>query len=122
MPFADHGVFNIANDIPIEMKIANNTTKYILRQAAEGIIPDHVLNRRKLGFPVPIRHWLSNELNEWAKNVIQESTVDEYIDKNYVNQLLDLHTAGKGDYSRKIWSFLIFMIWHQVFIEEKYDF
>src|SRR5699024_7047028 len=84
MPFADHGVFNIANDIPIEMKIANNTTKYILSQAAEGIIPDHVLNRRKLGFPVPIRHWLSNELNGWAKNVIQESAVDEYIDKNYV--------------------------------------
>lgn len=122
MPFVDHDVFNIANEIPINMKITNNTTKNILREAAVGIIPDHVLDRRKLGFPVPLRHWLSNELNGWAKQVIKESAVDEYINKQYVLNLLDMHTTGKADYSRKIWTFLIFMIWHQVFIEEKYDF
>lgn len=58
VPFLDKEVFRVASGIPVELKIANGTTKSILREAAKGIIPEHVLDRKKLGFPVPIRHWL----------------------------------------------------------------
>lgn len=122
MPFMDKEVFEIASEIPVDLKIANDTTKYILREASKGIVPEHVLNRKKLGFPVPIRHWLKNELNSWAKQVIRESEVDEFIHKEYVSNLLEAHCNNKGDYSRKIWTFLILMIWHQVFIEKRYQF
>ena len=57
VPFLDKEVFRIASQIPTSLKTANGTTKYILRKAAEGIVPDHVLDRKKLGFPAPIRHW-----------------------------------------------------------------
>ncbi|WLV23840.1 asparagine synthase (glutamine-hydrolyzing) [Aciduricibacillus chroicocephali] len=122
VPFLDIEVFKTANEIPVDLKIANGTTKQILREAARGIIPDHVLDRKKLGFPVPTRHWLKKELNGWAKQLIQESETDYLLDKSYVANLLEAHCQDKGDYSRKIWTVLMFMLWHQIFIEKKYDF
>ncbi len=122
VPFLDKEVFEVASKIDPSMKIANNTTKYILREAMRGIVPDHVLYRKKLGFPVPIRHWLKNELYVWANQLIHESETGHLINKEYVQQLLKAHRDGKGDYSRKIWTVLIFMIWHQIAIEKKYDF
>ncbi|QHM19517.1 Asparagine synthetase (glutamine-hydrolyzing) 1 [Bacillus subtilis] len=120
VPFLDKVVFNVASKIPDELKTKNGTTKYLLRKAAEGIVPEHVLNRKKLGFPVPIRHWLKNEMNEWVRNIIQESQTDAYIHKDYVLQLLEDHCADKADNSRKIWTVLIFMIWHSINIEKRY--
>ncbi|EKN68544.1 asparagine synthase (glutamine-hydrolyzing) [Schinkia azotoformans] len=122
VPFLDKEVFQVASEIVPSMKIANQTTKYILREALKDIVPEHVLHRRKLGFPVPIRVWLKNELYDWAVNIIQTSQTDEWIDKQYILSLLEDHCRGKADYSRKIWTVLIFMIWHQVFIEKIYDF
>lgn len=121
VPFLDKEVFNVAREIPVHMKIANGTTKSILREASRGIIPDHILNRKKLGFPVPIRHWLKNELNSWAKQLIQESETDHLLYKTYVSDLLEAHCQGKGDYSRKIWTVLMFMLWHQIYVENKFD-
>jgi asparagine synthase (glutamine-hydrolysing) len=122
VPFLDKEVFRVAREIPEDLKIANNTTKSLLREAVEGIVPDHVLHRKKLGFPVPMRHWLKNELNGWAKTLIHESQTDHLLHKDYILNLLDAHCQGKGDYSRKIWTVLAFMLWHQIYVERKYDF
>ena len=121
VPFLDKEVFDVASKIPTEFKIANGTTKAILREAARGIVPDHVLDRKKLGFPVPIRHWLKDEMHDWAINIINESKTEHLIDKQYVLNLLEAHCADKGDYSRKIWTVLAFMVWHQIYVEHKYD-
>ena len=122
VPFLDKEVFNVAAKLHTNQKIANNTTKYILRRAVEGIVPDHVLNRKKLGFPVPIRHWLKNEMHDWAINIINESQTDYLFDKQQVLNLLNDHCADKADNSRKIWTILVFMIWHQIYVEGVYDF
>jgi asparagine synthase (glutamine-hydrolysing) len=122
VPFLDKEVFRVAREIPEDLKIANNTTKSLLREAVEGIVPNHVLNRKKLGFPVPMRHWLKNELNSWAKTLIRESQTDHLLHKDYILNLLEAHCQGKGDYSRKIWTVLAFMLWHQIYVERKYDF
>ena len=67
VPFLDPEVFAVASRLPVDPKITRATTKYALRRALEPIVPAHVLNRPKLGFPVPIRHWLrSGELLDWA--------------------------------------------------------
>ncbi|PDZ04662.1 asparagine synthase (glutamine-hydrolyzing) [Bacillus cereus] len=121
VPFLDKEVFDVASKIPTELKIANRTTKAILREAVRGIVPDHVLDRKKLGFPVPIRHWLKDEMYDWALNIIKESKTEHLIDKRYVLNLLEAHRTDKGDHSRKIWTVLAFMVWHQIYIEYTYD-
>ncbi|SER99407.1 asparagine synthase (glutamine-hydrolysing) [Gracilibacillus ureilyticus] len=121
VPFLDKEVFRIASEIPVDMKIAEGTTKHILRLASRGIVPDHVLDRKKLGFPVPIRHWLKNELNGWARQLISESQTDHLLNKQVITQLLEDHCQGKADNSRKLWTVFMFMLWHQIYMENKFD-
>lgn len=121
LPFLDLGVFRVASRIPASLKIAKGTTKFILRKAAAGIVPEHVISRKKLGFPVPIRLWLKDELYDWAKNLILESETEEYLHKKYFLELLEKHRVGEGDFSRNIWTALMFFLWHGVFVEKKYE-
>jgi asparagine synthase (glutamine-hydrolysing) len=119
VPFLDTEVFEIASRLPREEKLAGGTTKYALRQALRRIIPPHVLNRRKLGFPVPIRHWLRTEMYEWARAIITESQTDEHLDRQAVLALLEQHRSGELDRSRQLWALLVFMLWHGIFVEHR---
>ncbi len=118
VPFLDPEVFAVASRLPYDQKITRTTTKYALRRALEPIVPAHVLNRAKLGFPVPIRHWLrTGELLDWASNLVDASQTDEFIDKVGVRTMLDEHRLGVSDHSRRLWTVLIFMLWHAIFVE-----
>lgn len=122
VPFLDRKVFEVASKIPTELKLANKTTKYILRKAAEGIVPEHILQRKKLGFPVPIRLWLKDEIYNWTVDLIKTSNVDHLIHTDVVLALLEEHCANRKDNSRKLWTIIIFTLWHQIYVEGKYDF
>lgn len=117
VPFLDHEVFRVASSIPLDQKITKETTKYALRQALTQVVPSHVLNRRKLGFPVPIKHWLRDEMHDWARNIIQQSQTDALLNKTGVLQLLEEHRSGVLDHSRRLWAILMFMLWHGIFVE-----
>jgi asparagine synthase (glutamine-hydrolysing) len=119
VPFLDPEVFRVASTIPLEEKITRETTKHALRQALRDIVPAHVLNRRKLGFPVPIRHWLQQELHDWARDIIDTSGTTEFLDLGAVHRMLDEHHAGPHDHSRRIWAVLVFMLWHGIFVEQR---
>jgi asparagine synthase (glutamine-hydrolysing) len=119
VPFLDTEVFAIGSSVPTDLKITKETTKHALRQALAQIVPPHVLNRPKLGFPVPIRHWLKDVMYDWAREIITESQADELIDRDAALRLLDAHRAGPHDYSRKIWTLLVFLIWHGIFVEQR---
>ncbi len=81
VPFLDPEVFAVASRLPLDQKITRTTTKFALRRALEPIVPAHVLNRPKLGFPVPIRHWLqAGELQDWAYRTVAASQAGELID------------------------------------------
>ncbi|HET7578734.1 MAG TPA: asparagine synthase (glutamine-hydrolyzing) [Bacillales bacterium] len=122
VPFLDKEVFKVASRLGVLDKTAEGTTKYAFRKAMEGIVPDSILFRKKLGFPVPIRHWLKDELYDWARNLIRQSETGIYFNKDEVLKRLEWHRQGKGDHSRKIWTVLVFMIWHQIFVEYAYPF
>ncbi|MCG7579650.1 asparagine synthase (glutamine-hydrolyzing) [Mycolicibacterium sp. OfavD-34-C] len=118
VPFLDPEVFAVASRLPYDQKITRATTKYALRRALEPIVPAHVLNRPKLGFPVPIRHWLrSGELLDWAQAMVTSSGAGELISLSAVRTLLDEHRTGVSDHSRRLWTVLIFMLWHAIFVE-----
>ncbi|TDK88623.1 asparagine synthase (glutamine-hydrolyzing) [Mycolicibacterium mucogenicum] len=118
VPFLDPEVFAVASKLPYDQKITRTTTKYALRRALEPIVPAHVLHRAKLGFPVPIRHWLrSGELLEWAYATVNASQAGHLIDLDAVREMLEEHRNGVSDHSRRLWTVLIFMLWHAIFIE-----
>ena len=119
VPFLDPEVFAVAAGLPLSEKIAAGTTKYALRRALDGIVPAHVLHRRKLGFPVPIRHWLRDEMFDWAREIVRDSQADHLVDLAAVNRMLDAHRAGPVDHSRRIWTLLVFLLWHGIFVEER---
>ncbi|MET4432363.1 asparagine synthase (glutamine-hydrolyzing) [Mycolicibacterium sp. 624] len=118
VPFLDPEVFAVASRLPFDQKITRATTKFALRRALEPIVPAHVLNRAKLGFPVPIRHWLrAGELLDWAYATVASSQAGDLVDIAAVRRMLDEHRAGASDHSRRLWTVLIFMLWHAIFVE-----
>lgn len=116
VPFLDTRVFDVARKVATAEKITKETSKYALRRALKDIVPAHVLNRRKLGFPVPIRHYLAEEAYDWARDIILSAQAEEYIDTAAALALLEAHKAGQADHSRRIWAILVFLIWHGIFV------
>ncbi len=117
VPFMDKEVFEVARHIALEQKITSDQSKVALRNALAKVVPAHVLNRRKLGFPVPVRVYLTEDYGySWAADLINRTDAGEFIDKAAALRLLDAHKAGQGDYSRQIWTLLVFMLWHDIFV------
>lgn len=117
VPFLDKEVFRVASQLPVPEKVTTQTTKYALRQALREVVPAHIFDRRKLGFPVPIRFWLKDQAYDWARAIIVESQTEHLLDKAPLLALLEAHRTGPHDYSRKLWTVLVFLIWHGISIE-----
>jgi asparagine synthase (glutamine-hydrolysing) len=123
-PYLDREVFEVAATIPTELKLpAHSTdTKYALRRALEPVVPAGVVNRKKLGFPTPTRSWLRGELYDWAHDIFARSGAGHLIDLDYVRRLLDEHRQKTSvDNSRKVWTVLVFCVWHAIFVERSLD-
>ena len=118
VPFLDKEVFEAARILCDDDKLRDGTTKYILRHAFRDIVNEETVMRPKLGYPVPIRVWLKNELYDWAKNIILSPYADEYINKAEAMKLLDAHRAGKADYYRQIWLITTFITWDRIYVED----
>ena len=118
LPFVDQKIYNIAKQLKIDEKIAQNTTKAILREAVDGMIPEHVLYEKKRGFPVPLKKWLRDDLYVWANRNISNAKTSTFMNKDYALKLLNEHLQRKHDHSRKLWAIIIFNLWYEIFIEE----
>ena len=119
VPFLDKEVLNISKELKLKQKVTQNNTKVFLRNAFKDIIPPHIVNKEKLGFPTPIRVWLKSDLGEYVRNTIYEANVSHLINKDFAFKLLQEHIQGKKDNSRKIWTVFIFCLWYEIFIENK---
>lgn len=116
-PFLTTEMFQVASRLPKRGKVKGNETKVWLREALKDIVPEHVLYRKKLGFPVPIRHWLKDEMYDWAREWIKNSDADHLFHKKACLKLLEDHRNDKLDASRKIWTIITYIIWHRQFVE-----
>ncbi len=123
VPFLDKEVFDIAATVPVDLKLPPRSveTKFALRRALEGVVPPAIVNRKKLGFPTPTRVWLKDDMYEWARDILARSGAGELLDLGYAQELLDRHRRGDGDHSRKVWTVLVFCIWHAIFVERSLD-
>ncbi len=112
VPYLDREVIEYASKLPSKYKIVGNETKYAFRKVAKEELADKVADKKKLGFPVPIREWLKeDDVYQEVKNMFLES---EYFFKpKKIIKLLDDHKAEKRDNSRKIWTIYTFLVWYQ---------
>ncbi|MEV6925721.1 asparagine synthase (glutamine-hydrolyzing) [Dactylosporangium sp. NPDC051485] len=117
-PFLDRAVFDVAATLPSELKVPprSQETKAALRRALAGVVPEAIVHRKKLGFPVPIRPWLRGEMYDWAHGLLDASGAGDLLDLDVVRGLLKAHRKKEGDHSRKLWTVLVFCVWHAVFV------
>ncbi|CUQ00750.1 asparagine synthase (glutamine-hydrolyzing) [Clostridium baratii] len=120
VPFVDKEVFKLASTLKKEDKIKGFTTKYMLREAFKDELPEYLYDKKKLGYPVPIRVWLKKELYNWAYNIIDNNPVKE-INKDEILSMLKKHKDGVYDYSRKIWSMIIYILWYRLYVDKTLD-
>ncbi len=116
VPFLDVNVFKTARTIPTKYKVSSMNTKVAFREAAHRRLPDPVAEKKKLGFPVPIRIWLKEDsYYEKVKAAFTTNAAEEFFNTAELVKLLDSHRAGKADNSRKIWTIYMFLVWYEVF-------
>ena len=118
VPFLDRCLISNVISIPSEYKIVGNETKYAFRQVCKETLEDKVANKKKLGFPVPIREWIKeddiyNEIHDLFSNAGEFFNVDKIL------KLLDEHKKGKRDNSRKIWTIYTFLVWYQEYFVKR---
>lgn len=120
VPFLDKEVLKVATTIPLKYRVNKENTKFALRIAARRKLREYVANKKKLGFPVPIRVWLKEEkYYNIVKNTFSSDIAKQFFNHEVLIGLLDDHYQGKKDNSRKIWTIYMFTLWYeQYFVEE----
>lgn len=118
VPYLDKEVFEAAKLLTTDDKLSHKTTKYILRHAFRDIVNEETVMRPKLGYPVPVRVWLKNEIYEWARDIIASPYADEYIDKAAALRMLEDHRNGVADNYRPLWTILVFITWYRLYIAD----
>ena len=120
VPFLDRKVFDLACRIPTSCKVNAAQTKIAMRGAAEKTIPPKTADKKKLGFPVPVRAWLREE--KYAA-ILREAFASEAAEKFFntaaLNKMLDQHLSGKRDNWRQLWCVFIFLVWYDEYFVKR---
>ena len=114
VPFLDREVAKVAFSIPAKHRVDNKETKRYFRAAANEFMPDVTAERKKLGFPIPVRNWLrEDKYYNLVKSVLESEESAKFFNIDYLVNLLDEHYNNKCDNSRKIWTVYAFILWYQ---------
>ena len=119
VPFLDHPLMEYAARLPQAMKLRGLTTKYVLRRAMQGVLPEAILTRRKMGFPVPIGRWFAGEYRRVLDEFVLGSRAARrgLFNAEYVRRLVDEHVRGEGAHAERLWALVNTEIWHRLFID-----
>lgn len=119
VPFLDHKIVEFAAALPSGLKLHHSGGKYIVKTAMQKRVPELVRRRVKMGFPVPIAHWLRQQLSNGVSNILLSSRAQDrnIIDNQFVTQLIRENASGARDHTDAIWTLLNFEIWARVFLD-----
>ena len=118
-PFLDHHVIEFAASLPQNLKLRGLTGKYLLKKVLRKLLPSENLDRRKMGFGVPIGHWFRGKMQPFLREVLlSEKALQRGLFKpEAVKQLIELHTRAERDYSAQLWTLLMLELWFNRFID-----
>ena len=117
-PFLDHRLVEFVFQIPQSLRIKNRVSKYVLKKAVEGLIPDEIIYRRKQGFAAPITEWMRNELHGWLRSEVMNSRLvkENILDGSYVEKMLSIHKSGRKNFGQLLWNLLNLSLWYKRWI------
>ena len=116
VPFLDREVFKVASKMKTEDKINKVTTKPTFRLAAKKVIPNESFNKKKLGFPVPLREWVKeDDVYDQIKVAFNGDIAKQYFEVDKINKLLEDHKLGKKDNYKKVWAVYTFIVWYGIY-------
>ena len=121
VPFLDHEMVEFASRVPEKLKIRRGSEKYLVKQAMRRLVPKSILNREKMGFPVPLRQWLQEGFQTVFRSALLSDRARDrgIINTRFVEQLLLENDRGVRDHTDALWTILNFEMWARVFLDRQ---
>jgi asparagine synthase (glutamine-hydrolysing) len=123
-PFLDHQLMEFAARLPSSLKLRRSITgseaKYVMKLAARELLPREVLERKKMGFGVPIADWLRGDLRELTFDALTDQVARQrgFFEPTEVRRLLEEHVAGTN-HSTRLWGLLQFELWCRAYVDNR---
>jgi asparagine synthase (glutamine-hydrolysing) len=113
VPFLDRSVFDLAWRLPMDLKLRDGVTKWILRQVLYRYVPRELVDRPKMGFGLPIGSWLRGPLRPWAEELVSERRLASQglLDPAPVRRAWQLHVTGRRDLAHELWDVIALQAW-----------
>ncbi len=121
VPFLAHKVVEFSSDIPMASKVSGGEPKYLLKKAVEGLIPNEIIYRKKMGFGAPMSQWLKGGFGKQAEGVVLGSGLMRrgYFNREYIRNMFRDHRGGRADRSLHIWTLFNLCAWYDFWVEPK---
>jgi asparagine synthase (glutamine-hydrolysing) len=119
VPLLNNDFVEYATSLPLNMKLRGLRSKFLLKRALRGILPDSILNRPKKGFGIPVAHWFRGPLKEQLLSVLSPERIarEGFFDRAEVRRLLDDHLEGRRDNRKQLWTLFAFEMWHDGYLK-----
>jgi asparagine synthase (glutamine-hydrolysing) len=113
VPLIDYRVVEFAWQLPYEMKVRDGKGKWILRQILSSYVPDHLIDRPKKGFGVPLGTWLRGQLRDWAESLLSEKELGRHglLNVDVVRRTWQDHLSGEQNRETHLWLMLMLQSW-----------
>lgn len=115
VPFLDHRIVEYAFRLPTSITLGKNyVPKYILKKAAEGILPNEHIYRKKMGFAAPISEWMRKDLKPMLESYLSGSQImNENFDQGYIQRLIVEHEHNTRNNSQLLWTLFNLALWEK---------
>ncbi|MCM8829233.1 MAG: asparagine synthase (glutamine-hydrolyzing), partial [Candidatus Omnitrophica bacterium] len=120
-PFLDHEFVEFIASFPLNLKMRNFKSKYILKKKLRNFLPEKIVKRNKMGFGVPVGRWFRRELRNYLIEILLSSKAlsREYFKPEKIKGIVDEHISGNIDHTSRLWSLLVLELWHNIYVDEK---
>ena len=113
-PFLDYTFVEFAAAIPSSLKLRGFRSKDILKKALAGRLPESILNKKKIGFDIPLGVWMRNGLKSFVLETLAPDRLRRhgFFDQGFVDSILKEHFAGSHNHRQLLWPLIIFQNWY----------